>query len=114
MRWRAVVLAAGRGPDDPMSRAYGVTHKCLIEIAGVPMLRRVIETLRAHPSIGDIDISIDDVEIASGVIDDCPGIRFMPAANSAAASTLAVASEDGRSFPVLLTTADHPLLTREM
>ena len=25
-----IVLAAGRGPGDPMAKAYGVTHKCLI------------------------------------------------------------------------------------
>src|SRR4051794_34719551 len=114
MRWRAVILAAGRGPEDPMTKAYGARHKCLIEIAGVPMLRRVIDTLRSHPSIGDIDISIDDAEIASVVIAGCPDTQFVPSAKSAAASALAAVSNPERAFPVLLTTADHPLLTRDM
>ena len=46
-----LVLAAGRGPDDPMAKAYGVTHKCLIEVGGEPMLKRVIHTLLASSQI---------------------------------------------------------------
>ena len=54
MRWHALILAAGRGPSDPMAAAYGVSHKCLVEVGGIPMLRRVVETLLAHPAIAGI------------------------------------------------------------
>ena len=40
-----VVLAAGRGPDDPMAKAFGVAHKCGLAVAGIPMLQRVLAAL---------------------------------------------------------------------
>ena len=43
--WTALVLAAGRGPNDPMAKAYGVSHKCALPVNGVPMLRRVVNAL---------------------------------------------------------------------
>ena len=39
----ALVLAASRGNLDPLAQAGGVSHKCFIDIAGQPMLRRVVE-----------------------------------------------------------------------
>ena len=45
----ALILAGSRGPDDPMARAAGVSHKALLPVAGVPMLLRVVEALRALP-----------------------------------------------------------------
>src|SRR4029077_14791730 len=44
--WQAIILAAGRGPDDPMAKAYGVANKTVIPVAGVPMLARVAGALR--------------------------------------------------------------------
>ncbi|MDP4822826.1 MAG: NTP transferase domain-containing protein, partial [Aestuariivirgaceae bacterium] len=60
MTWDALIMAAGRGPDDPMAKAYGVTHKCLLEVGGIPMLARVVDVLSRHPAIGRILISIED------------------------------------------------------
>ena len=68
--WHALILAAGRGPGDPMARAYGVTHKCLVPIGGVPMLLRVVETLTLAGAIDGIRISIDDVGIAREALGD--------------------------------------------
>ena len=56
----ALVLAGSRGPDDPVARAGGVAHKCLVPVAGVPMAVRVVETLAACPSIGRIAIALQD------------------------------------------------------
>lgn len=111
--WTAVVLAAGRGPDDPMARACSVSHKCLVEIAGKPMLARVVEALKEHPAIGDILISIDDPTVAEQAL---PGLRsaatVIPSLDSAAASAAAAFDASSHDRPVLLTTADHPLLNR--
>ena len=57
---RALVLAAARGPDDPMAKAFGLPHKCLLEVGGEPMLRRVVRALKAAPEVRDITIVIDD------------------------------------------------------
>ena len=36
--WQAIILAAGRGPDDPMAKAYGVANKSTLTVGAVPML----------------------------------------------------------------------------
>lgn len=113
--WTALVLAAGRGPDDPMARAYGVSHKCLIEVAGVPMLARVLATLRSHPAIGRTAVSIENEALVEKAIGPLPEDVFViPSRESAAASAAAALEGSRLAHPVLLTTADHVLLDAAM
>jgi CTP:molybdopterin cytidylyltransferase MocA len=112
--WNVLVLAAGRGPDDPMAKAYRATHKCLIEIGGEAMLKRVIRTLLSSPEIASITVSIESEKL----MDDALGplakrVGFLASRESAARSALDALPE-GTSFPWLITTGDHPLLTLEM
>jgi GTP:adenosylcobinamide-phosphate guanylyltransferase len=110
--WDALVLAAGRGPDDPMAKAYGVTHKCLVEVGGRPMLARVVDTLLASPEIASIAISIEDAAIARKALGDSYGkVTIVPSSSSAPASVRAILESRA---PLFVTTADHPLLTEEM
>lgn len=115
----ALVLAAGRGPDDSMAKAFGVRHKCLLDIAGTPMLIRVLTALAASKSVNRIVISIEDPSI----IADAPGFRELaarrpietiPSANQASISVAQALRSGDMSFPVLVTTADHALLSAEM
>ncbi len=114
--WNALVLAAGRGPDDPMARAFGVSHKCLLPVDGVPMLRRVVETLRAYPRVRGISVVIEREDIAAQAFDGRlpEEVRVLPAAESAAASVLQALEREGVQMPVLVTTADHALLNDTM
>jgi GTP:adenosylcobinamide-phosphate guanylyltransferase len=118
-RFTALVLAGSRGPDDPVARAGGVAHKCLVPIAGVPMAVRVVETLAACPSVGRIALALED----PALIDDLPALRPLVAAGRL--SVLATAATPSLSvqraldeltgpLPLLVTTGDHPLLTPEM
>jgi CTP:molybdopterin cytidylyltransferase MocA len=111
--WRAVILAAGRGPDDPMAKAFGVAHKCTIAIAGKPMLQWVLEALRASPVIPPYVVVIDSAEAAYTASSNAIDIKIVPAANSAPASALKAVREIDQ-YPVLITTGDHPLLTPAM
>jgi GTP:adenosylcobinamide-phosphate guanylyltransferase len=114
-QWNALVLAAGRGPDDPMARAFEVSHKCLIEVGGTPMLGRVLATLRAHPSITRIAVSIENEALVRRAIGPLPDDVFViPSKSSAAASAAAVLESEALAHPVLLTTADHVLLDAAM
>jgi CTP:molybdopterin cytidylyltransferase MocA len=113
-RWQALILAAGRGPADPMARAFDVTHKCLVPIAGAPMLSRVVAPLMACHEIGDIRISIEDRALAEAALGDLAGrCDVVASRESAARSTIAALEREG-SFPCLVTTGDHPLLTPQM
>lgn len=107
MRWRAVVLAGSRGPHDPVAAAAGVSHKAFAELAGKPMVGHVLDALSEVPRIGAVTVVIES---------DAPplpaGVTRLDAASSPSRSALA--GFGAADPPVLLTTADHPLLTPEM
>jgi GTP:adenosylcobinamide-phosphate guanylyltransferase len=118
-RFTALVLAGSRGPADPVAAQRGLAHKCLVRAGGLPMLARVLDTLLASPWIGEIMVS---AERASAILAD-PDIawrveerrvRLVDAAASPSLSVAAALTDCGPPFPVLLTTADHPLLRPEM
>lgn len=112
--WSVIVLAAGRGPGDPMAKAFGVAHKCALPVVGIPMLQRVLAALAAAGLRQPVFISIDDPEAgrkAAGPL--AHHTKLLPSASSAPASARAGVLAAG-SYPVLVTTGDHALLTAEM
>ncbi len=118
-RYTALVLAGSRGPSDPVAASAGVPHKALAPVAGRPMLLRVIDTLRDCPEIQRIVICLDDArllerlpELAESVASG--EVATIAAARSPAASVLAALKELPDALPLLVATADHPLLTPAM
>ncbi|HKP25770.1 MAG TPA: nucleotidyltransferase family protein [Dongiaceae bacterium] len=112
----ALILAGSRGPDDPMAKAAGVSHKALLPVAGVPMLLRVVETLRATPGITRIYVCIEDERVALQVpaleaLHRDRTLEILPASDSPATSVAAALRVVELTQPLLVTTADHPLLT---
>lgn len=112
--WRAVVLAAGRGSQDPMAKAFGVAHKCTIPVAGVPMLQRVLQALEAPMIAKPFLVSIDDVaagRMAAGPsLKNCDLLASGVSAPASAKAAVLLAAQ----YPVLVTTGDHALLTQEI
>ncbi len=112
-KFTALIMAAARGPDDPMARAFKAEHKCLIKINAIPMLVRVVQTLKVVSEISSIGVSIDD----SDVLKEIPGLDHLEvfqSADSAPKSVAAAIKQMDQPFPLLVTTADHPLLTPQM
>ncbi len=107
--WRCIILAAGRGADDPMAKAYGVLHKCTIPIAGKPMLTWVLDALRNSTVQRPFTIVIDKIDVIQHEAD----FEILGAQSSAPASAIA-ALHHVQHYPVLITTGDHPLLTPHM
>jgi CTP:molybdopterin cytidylyltransferase MocA len=113
--WHALVLAAGRGPDDPMASTYSVPNKCLLDVAGRPMLARVVATLAGMPEFRRIAVTIGERDAARDALGPLTGrILFAPEGNSAPAAVLAALATGSVSVPLLVTTGDHPLLTADM
>ena len=115
----ALVLAGSRGPDDPVASARGVAHKCLADVAGVPMLVRVALTLAASPSVGDIAIALEDPALLDGL----PALRPLRDAGRCVAlatgatpslTVLRALDQLAAPLPWLVVTGDHPLLTPAM
>ena len=118
MKCTAIVLAGSRSGEDALCMATGVQHKALIPVAGQPMLVRVLEALLACAAVGEILVSLADVEsaLALAPIAAWTGqgkVRLLPAAASPSLSVLAAMEHAENAAPVLVTTADHPLLRPE-
>jgi GTP:adenosylcobinamide-phosphate guanylyltransferase len=109
----ALVLAGSRaGAADPMAMAAGVSHKAVMPVGGVPMLQRVLATLRASPGIGRVVVMIEEPDRSLAGLPLDPGVALRPAAPSPSRSVAAALEEFGA--PLLVTTADHALLTPAM
>jgi len=118
-RFTALVLAGQRARGEPVAEAAGLSHKCLVPVAGVPMLVRVISALEASGTVDRIAISIED----PGLLDTLPELSSLrdsgrllalESASSPSLSSLAAAKGLDHAVPLLITTADHPLLTGAM
>jgi GTP:adenosylcobinamide-phosphate guanylyltransferase len=111
----AVVLAGERAERDALRDHTGVACKALLDIGGTPMIRRVIAALEGARAVASIRLS--------GPTEACvasdPGLSTLIEAGRASwtapgASPSTSADEMLRAVPegqpVLVTTADHPLL----
>lgn len=109
----AALVLAGSRPDDPLAREAGVSSKALVPVGGVPMLARVLATLGANGNVGRIAVCAPpDPDIATLCAQ--ADAEIIPASATPASSVLAALEALERPFPILLATADHPLLTPEM
>ena len=111
--WTAIVLAGQRPGRDPLAEAFGQQFKALIPIGGVAMVRRVVETLLATPAIARVVVLAQDVGAIAAALETDARLRVLASGDGISASILAVAGTDAAPWPVLVTTADHPLLTRD-
>jgi len=113
----ALVLAGARpGEVDPVARAAGVPFKCLAPIAGRAMVERVVEALAELPTVARIVVMAEP----AARLDELPAIARLRAGGRLALRSpepgLAASVEAGlahtEGLPLLVTTADHPLLDR--
>lgn len=115
----ALILAGRRGGSDPLAAAAGVSHKALTPLEGMPMLEHVLRALAETPGIGDVALSIDEPALVCE-LDAVRGPlaqgrlslhRSLSSPSASVADAIERFAPDGA---LLVTTADHPLLTREM
>jgi len=116
--WTAIVMAGERPGGDPLAAHFGVPAKALLPVLGVPMIGRVVRTLLDCPSAGRVLILAQQPdrlmagELAWMAAD--PRVSAHASAGGLADAIDAVAGSDAAPFPILVTTADHPLLTVPM
>ncbi|MCP5060447.1 MAG: NTP transferase domain-containing protein [bacterium] len=114
----AFLLGGRRRGGDALAEAAGVSHKARIPIAGVPMGLRVIRTLHAAEQISETWLCTDDPEMASheevAKARERGEIHVHTPAETPSGSVENLLSRLDRPRPVLVTTADHPLLEPRM
>ncbi len=115
----SVILAGERASRDALRDHTGVECKALLDIDGTSMIRRVINALESAGSVSSIHLSgpteacvatdagLSDL-IAEGRAD------WTAAAASPSTSAYQMLNRVPETRPVLVTTADHPLLTSEI
>ena len=115
----SIILAGDRSKADSLIDHSGVSCKALIDIDGVPMVRHVIDALQEAKVVHSIVLSgpeesevATDALLAEMVRDKTIG--WLPPGASPSASAFEAMHTLDVDEPVLLTTADHPLLTPEM
>lgn len=113
----AILILAGRRPGDvdPLAATHGVADKCLVPVAGRPMIAHVLSSA-AETAARQIFVSTHHPGLLADLDDPVVerlGDRLIvvPAAGNLADSVLAVAGV--ARFPLLITTADNCLLTPE-
>jgi len=119
----ALVLAGRRGASDELADALTAAdtarHHALIDVAGVPMLLRVVRVLRTCPEIGRIVVCIDE-PAALETLPELTALRsqgLLEARSALDSPSRSVADLLANVAPgerVLVVTADHALLTRDM
>ncbi|UAK24295.1 NTP transferase domain-containing protein [Sphingomonas nostoxanthinifaciens] len=118
MSWTAILLAGQRPGVDPLAAHFGQEWKALVPVAGEAMLSRVARTLLACPSIGRIVVMAQEPKAL--FVGDCAWLADEPRIATSvshvgiATSVAEVAGSAAAPWPILLTTADHPLLTPAM
>jgi len=111
----ALILAGKRhAVVDPLAAAAGVSHKCLVPVANLPMISHVANALAASPEIGQMRVSIEEIAI----IEQVPALQQLQSAGRLEAvqarpnlADSVIAASRGPGFPLLITTADAVLLT---
>jgi GTP:adenosylcobinamide-phosphate guanylyltransferase len=114
------LLVAGKRPGvDPLAAHFGQAYKVLVPIDGEAMLSRVAKTLVTHPRISRVLVLAQErqplIEHPDTLwLADHPKIQFETGGDSVSAAVSGALSRNPSAYPVLLTTADHPLLSHAM
>ena len=119
MPFTAIIMAADRGPDDPVTRAAGVSCKALTPVDGIPIVLRVLNALEESVAVGPRLLSgpprpllEQAAALKSGV--DAGDYGWTAPRGSPSVSAGAAMEQIPDSQPVLLTTADHALLSSQI
>jgi GTP:adenosylcobinamide-phosphate guanylyltransferase len=112
----AVVLAADRTARDPISVETGAPCKAFARVGGIPMIIRVLDALEASGMVKSIVLCGPP----KSLLPACPELEerirservmWLPNLDSPSRSARSGLSQVNQEAPVLLTTADHALLT---
>lgn len=112
----AVVLAADRTTSDPITQHTGASCKAIAPVCGVPMILRVLDALEASNQVQSIIICGPQESALSECSElqqriEAGRVTWLPSLDSPSRSAMKGFEQIDDNTPILLTTADHALLT---
>ncbi len=114
---RLIVLAGQRrDTPDALAERFGVSHRCLVPLGDRPLIAHVLQTGAQHPRVASLAVCIEReaFDPVWDMLTRLPGrgsVALIEAHEDLAQSVRAAAADwDG---PLLVTTADHALLSAE-
>lgn len=115
----ALVLAGARSDRDPVANKVGVSNKVLAHVDGEPMVSRVLRTLEKSRTVGKSILCGPSWETVQdnpflGTLIESGKIQWVEPQRGPSLSVRKFLHEHPQEYPVLITTADHVLLTAEM
>lgn len=115
MTLKSIIILAGRraGATDPLAERFGVADKCLVPVAGRPMIAHVLSAA-AQSSAERIVVSSHDFDVLAKIDDPIVaqlGKRLVVRAASDNLADSVLLAAEALPFPMLITTADNCLLT---
>jgi GTP:adenosylcobinamide-phosphate guanylyltransferase len=113
-KWTVLLLAGSRPGGDPLTRSLGVDYKPLLPIKGEPMLLRPIRALLGVDRVASIRVLTQEPARLEGVVPSDPRVVIEKSDATIAATLLRICDDPATPFPLLVTAADHALLTPEM
>jgi GTP:adenosylcobinamide-phosphate guanylyltransferase len=113
----AAILAGQRPGIDPLAAASGQIYKALVPVSGRPMVAYVLETLLTHPRVGTVLLLGQDTQaildgIGNATLANHKAIKALDGPDSIAQAVEAALQQT--EGPLLVTTADHVLLSHAM
>ena len=114
-----VVLAADRGPGDPVARTAGAPCKSFVPLGGRPMVLRVLDTLAEAREIDSLIVcgpskALLPHEHELLALIAAGKIRWIQNQATPSSSTYHVLNSLSHDAPVLVTTADHAFLNAKI
>lgn len=112
--WTCIILAGQRPGADPLAQHFAQQWKALVPVCGVPMLTHVLRTVHAVPAIGRVIVLAQSDAALVEAVDAGGGSEYVVSGAGISDSILGAIDGAGVRWPLLVTTADHPLLTPTM
>lgn len=113
-RYTALLLAGERPGGDKFAQSQGVAAKALIAIAGEPMVTRPLSALTGSRKVEQVLVMTQHPERIAPALPANPKWAILPSRGTIAETLLALGEDPDTAWPLLVTTADHALLTTAM
>jgi GTP:adenosylcobinamide-phosphate guanylyltransferase len=109
--YTAIVLAGSRPGRDRFAESFGTDLKALIPVGGEPMVRRPVLSLLESSEIGKVFVLSQAPERIAAVLPEDARIKVRSSEGTIAETILGLIGDERVEWPLIVTTADHALLT---